>query len=335
MGNENKALLRTSEFLWQEGHTAHATAEEAEKEALDILELYRKLAEDFLAIPVFTGIKSDSEKFAGADKTYCIEAMMKDKKALQAGTSHNLGQNFAKAFNVKFQNKDNKEELVWATSWGISTRLIGAVILTHGDSKGLRLPPKIAPIQLVVVPIFRNKTQKEEIKLFLKPIILKFENLGIRIKQDWTDSSPGYKFNEWELKGVPLRAEVGPRDVEKKSIVLVRRDTGEKISTLEINIESSTKSLLIDIQKNLFKQAKEFRDKNTHDAFDYRQLKKIIDEGGFVRCGWDGSIDTEMKIKEETKATIRCILKNQNPLNLSCVYSGKPAKFKVIFAKAY
>ena len=285
-----RLFLRTSEFLWQEGHTAHATAEEAEKEALDILELYRKLAEDFLAIPVFTGIKSDSEKFAGADKTYCIEAMMKDKKALQAGTSHNLGQNFAKAFNVKFQNKDNKEELVWATSWGISTRLIGAVILTHGDNKGLRLPPKIAPIQLVVIPIFRNKTQKEEIKLFLKPIILKFENLGIRIKQDWTDSSPGYKFNKWELKGVPLRAEVGPRDVEKKSIVLVRRDTGEKISTLEINIESSTKSLLIDIQKNLFKQAKEFRDKNTHDAFDYRQLKKIIDEGGFVRCGWDGSI---------------------------------------------
>jgi len=330
-----RLFLRTSEFLWQEGHTAHATAEEAEKEALDILELYRSLAEDFLAIPVFTGIKSDSEKFAGADKTYCIEAMMKDKKALQAGTSHNLGQNFAKAFNVKFQNKDNKEELVWATSWGISTRLIGAVILTHGDNKGLRLPPKIAPIQLVVVPIFRNKTQKEEIKLFLKPIILKFENLGIRIKQDWTDSSPGYKFNKWELKGVPLRAEVGPRDVEKKSIVLVRRDTGEKISTLEINIESSTKSLLIDIQKNLFKQAKEFRDKNTHDAFDYRQLKKIIDEGGFVRCGWDGSFDTEMKIKEETKATIRCILKNQNLLNLSCVYSGKPAKFKVIFAKAY
>ncbi len=330
-----RLFLRTSEFLWQEGHTAHATAEEAEKEALDILELYRKLAEDFLAIPVFTGIKSDSEKFAGAEKTYCIEAMMKDKKALQAGTSHNLGQNFAKAFNVKFQNKDNKEKLVWATSWGISTRLIGAVILTHGDNKGLRLPPKIAPIQLVVIPIFRNKTQKEEIKLFLKPIILKFENLGIRIKQDWTDSSPGYKFNKWELKGVPLRAEVGPRDVEKKSIVLVRRDTGEKIPTLEINIESSTKSLLINIQKNLFKQAKEFRDRNTHDAFDYKQLKKIIDEGGFVRCGWDGSIDTEMKIKEETKATIRCILKNQNPLNLSCVYSGKPAKFKVIFAKAY
>ena len=177
MGNENKALLRTSEFLWQEGHTAHATAEEAEKEALDILELYRKLLEDFLAIPVFTGIKSDSEKFAGADKTYCIEAMMKDKKALQAGTSHNLGQNFAKAFNVKFQNKDNKEELVWATSWGISTRLIGAVILTHGDSKGLKLPPKIAPIQLVVIPIFKNKTQKEEIKIFLKPIILKLKKI--------------------------------------------------------------------------------------------------------------------------------------------------------------
>ena len=330
-----RLFLRTSEFLWQEGHTAHATAEEAEKEALDILELYRKLLEDFLAIPVFTGIKSDSEKFAGADKTYCIEAMMKDKKALQAGTSHNLGQNFAKAFNVKFQNKDNKEEFVWATSWGISTRLIGAVILTHGDNIGLNIPPKIAPIQLVVVPIFKNKTQKEKIKIFLKPIISKLENLGIRVKQDWTDSSPGYKFNEWELKGVPLRAEVGPRDVEKNSIILARRDTGEKISVLEKNIESSVKTLLQKIQKSLFKQAKDFRDKNTHDTSDYRQLKKTIDKGGFVRCGWDGNIDTEMKIKDETKATIRCILQNQNPLNLKCIYSGKPAKFKVIFAKAY
>ena len=209
-----RLFLRTSEFLWQEGHTAHATPEEAQKETLDILELYRQLAEDYLAIPVLTGLKTESEKFAGADKTYCIEAMMGDKRALQAGTSHNLGQNFAKAFDVTFQTKENKEELVWATSWGVSTRLVGAVILTHGDEKGLRLPPKIAPIQVVIIPISRNEEQEKMVRDYLAPIVELLESAGVRVHQDWTDNSPGFKFNEWEMKGVPLRLEVGPRDVE-------------------------------------------------------------------------------------------------------------------------
>ena len=223
-----RLFLRTSEFLWQEGHTAHATPEEAQKETLDILELYRKLAEDYLAIPVLTGLKTESEKFAGADKTYCIEAMMGDKRALQAGTSHNLGQNFAKAFDVTFQTKENKEELVWATSWGVSTRLVGAVILTHGDEKGLRLPPKIAPIQVVIIPIFRNEEQEKMVRDYLAPIVELLESAGVRVHQDWTDNSPGFKFNEWEMKGVPLRLEVGPRDVENGNMVVARRDTGDK-----------------------------------------------------------------------------------------------------------
>ena len=224
-----RLFLRTSEFLWQEGHTAHATKEEAQKETLDILELYKSLAENYLAIPVITGIKTEAEKFAGAERTYCIEAMMGDKKALQAGTSHNLGQNFAKAFDVKYQTKDNKEELVWATSWGVSTRLIGAIILTHGDDKGLRLPPKIAPIQVVIIPIYKSDEQKSLVKQYLVEIITNLESLGIRIYQDWTDNTPGYKFNNWEMKGVPLRLEVGPRDVENNNIVLARRDIDGKL----------------------------------------------------------------------------------------------------------
>ena len=224
-----RLFLRTSEFLWQEGHTAHETKEEAEKETLDILELYRRLAEDYLAIPVFTGVKTDSEKFAGADKTYCIEAMMGDKRALQAGTSHNLGQNFAKAFDVKFQTKDNKEEFVWATSWGISTRLVGAIILTHGDDKGLRLPPKIAPVQVVIIPISKNDNDKNKIETYLDSTIKSLKSLGIRVHLDWTNHTPGFKFNEWEMKGVPLRMEVGPRDIINDQVVVARRDLGEKI----------------------------------------------------------------------------------------------------------
>ena len=218
-----RLFLRTSEFLWQEGHTAHETKEEAEKETLDILELYRRLAEDYLAIPVFTGVKTDSEKFAGADKTYCIEAMMGDKRALQAGTSHNLGQNFAKAFDVKFQTKDNKEEFVWATSWGISTRLVGAIILTHGDDKGLRLPPKIAPVQVVIIPISKNDNDKNKIETYLDSTIKSLKSLGIRVHLDWTNHTPGFKFNEWEMKGVPLRMEVGPRDIINDQVVVARR----------------------------------------------------------------------------------------------------------------
>ena len=330
-----RLFLRTSEFLWQEGHTAHETSEEAEKETLDILELYRKLSEEFLAVPVYTGIKSESEKFAGADKTYCIEAMMGDKRALQAGTSHNLGQNFAKAFDVKFQTKDNKEELVWATSWGISTRLVGAVILTHGDDNGLRLPPKIAPIQIVFIPIFKNNDQKKAIKSFISPIVKSLKENGIRFYEDWTDSSPGYKFNQWELKGVPIRLEVGPKDINKNNVVFARRDTGEKTFISKKDVLSEASKLLNEIQKSLFEQAKKFRDDNTHDVSNYEDLKKIIKKGGFVRCGWDGSIKTESIIKQETKATIRCILRNQNISDKKCVYSGLKAKYNVIIAKAY
>ena len=330
-----RLFLRTSEFLWQEGHTAHKNKEEAQKETLDILELYRKLAEDFLAIPVFTGLKTESEKFAGADKTYCIEAMMLDKRALQAGTSHNLGQNFAKAFDVKFQNEENKEEFVWATSWGISTRLVGAIILAHGDKKGLRLPPKIAPIQVILVPIYRDEKQKVIVNEYITKIIKDLEDSGIRYLVDWSDSSPGYKFNDWELKGVPIRMEIGPRDVESNKVVLARRDNGEKHSISKDELCIKSNNMLKDIQKCLFDQAKLFRDNNTHTAVSYDEFKKIIISGGFIRCGWDGTEETELIIKEQTKATIRCIPFDEDPNNLTCIYSGKPAKHEVIYAKAY
>ena len=330
-----RLFLRTTEFLWQEGHTAHQTKEEAQKETLDILELYKKLAEEYLAIPVFTGLKTDAEKFAGADKTYCIEAMMLDKRALQAGTSHNLGQNFAKAFDVKFQTDSNSEEFVWATSWGISTRLIGGVILAHGDKNGLRMPPKIAPIQTVLIPIFRSEDQKSEIKKYINPLEEELKSIGIRYFIDWSDSSPGFKFNEWELKGVPVRIEIGPRDVESKKLVMARRDNGEKISISKNELSIKIKTILEEIQNNLFNQAKEFRNENTHDVKTYDEFKNIINNGGFVRCGWDGDSETELKIKEETKATIRCIPFNEDPKGLKCVYSGKKAKHEVIYAKAY
>ncbi|MDA9594326.1 proline--tRNA ligase [bacterium] len=330
-----RLFLRTTEFLWQEGHTAHQTKEEAQKETLDILKLYKKLAEEYLAIPVFTGLKTDAEKFAGADKTYCIEAMMLDKRALQAGTSHNLGQNFAKAFDVKFQTDSNSEEFVWATSWGISTRLIGGVILAHGDKNGLRMPPKIAPIQTVLIPIFRSEDQKDEIKKYINPLEEELKSIGIRYFIDWSDSSPGFKFNEWELKGVPVRIEIGPRDVESKKLVMARRDNGEKISISKNELSIKIKTILEEIQNNLFNQAKEFRNKNTHKVKTYDEFKNIINNGGFVRCGWDGDSETELKIKEETKATIRCIPFNEDPKGLKCVYSGKKAKHEVIYAKAY
>ena len=330
-----RLFLRTSEFLWQEGHTAHATPEEAQKETLDILELYRQLAEDYLAIPVLTGLKTESEKFAGADKTYCIEAMMGDKRALQAGTSHNLGQNFAKAFDVTFQTKENKEELVWATSWGVSTRLVGAVILTHGDEKGLRLPPKIAPIQVVIIPISRNEEQEKMVRDYLAPIVELLESAGVRVHQDWTDNSPGFKFNEWEMKGVPLRLEVGPRDVKNGNMVVARRDTGDKSFLSKDEAVAQIPDLLEEIQKGLFQQALIFQQENTHKVSTYDELKKVIKEGGFVRCGWDGTDETEARVKEDIKATIRCIPMSENPEGLTCVYSGKPAKHEVIYAKAY
>ena len=267
-----RLFLRTTEFLWQEGHTAHKTKEEAQKETLDILDLYKRLAEEYLAIPVYTGLKTDAEKFAGADKTYCIEAMMLDKRALQAGTSHNLGQNFAKAFDVKFQTEDNNEEYVWATSWGISTRLIGAVILAHGDKNGLRIPPKIAPIQTVLIPIFRDVEQRELVEKYIASIEIKLNKLGIRYFIDWSDSSPGFKFNEWELKGVPVRMEIGPRDVESNKLIIARRDNSEKLSISRDEISDSLKTILDEIQNNLFNQAKAFRNENTHNVENYNAL---------------------------------------------------------------
>ena len=331
-----RLFLRTTEFLWQEGHTAHATEEEAEEETLLILSIYKKLAEEFLAVPVLTGLKSEAEKFAGAERTYCIEAMMGDKRALQAGTSHNLGQNFAKAFGVTFQTEDNKEKYVHATSWGVSTRLLGAVIMAHGDDKGLRLPPKIAPYQIVIVPIFRTDEDRQNIRHFLEPALNEFKNNGVRYYEDWSPNSPGFKFNEWEMKGVPIRLEVGPRDVNESNVILARRDTGEKKSYSINGIFSKVSELLKEIQNNLFQQALTFRENHTHSTNSYEEFKSLIKEkGGFIKCGWDGDPETELRIKEETKATIRCILSDGEIYKKTCVYSGKPAKYEVIFAKAY
>lgn len=331
-----RLFLRTTEFLWQEGHTAHSNADEAEEEARAILEIYRRLAEEFLAIPVLTGRKTEAEKFAGANHTYCIEAMMGDKRALQSGTTHNLGQNFAKAFDVKYQTSDNREEYVYATSWGVSTRLIGAVIMVHGDDKGLRLPPKIAPIQVVVIPIARNDQQKANIKRYISKSFEQLVSTGIRIHEDWREESPGFKFNDWEMRGVPLRIEVGPRDIEQGNVVLVRRDTAEKIIIKLDDLMDQLPVLLEDIQQELFDQALSFRDMNTRQVDTYEDFKKIIkDFGGFIKCGWDGNPDTEAAIKEETKATIRCIPFDEKPEGKRCIYSGKKAKHEVIFAKAY
>ena len=331
-----RLFLRTSEFLWQEGHTAHATAEEAEEETLKILDLYKSLAEDYLAMPVLTGLKTEAEKFAGAEKTYCIEAMMGDKKALQAGTSHNLGQNFAKAFGVTFQNDKNEEELVFATSWGVSTRLVGAIIMTHGDESGLRLPPKIAPIQVVVVPIFKDKDQKKVIKNFIMNQIQDLKNENIRIYEDWSDRRPGSKFNHWELKGVPIRIEIGQRDILNEELVLYRRDKNEKSNIKIDDFVNIVKKTLRDIQTNLFTEAKNFQVKNTHNVKNFDEFKTVIEnEGGFIKCGWDGTSETESKIKELTKATIRVIPFEQDIDQLKCIYSDKKAKYEVIFAKAY
>ena len=335
MEMRTRLFLRTSEFLWQEGHTAHHSQDEAKKESLLILEFYRKLVEEHLAVPVYTGIKTESEKFAGADTTYTIEAMMGDKRALQAGTSHNLGQNFAKAFNVTYQTKGNREEHVWATSWGVSTRLIGAVILTHGDEKGLRLPPKIAPIQLVIIPITKTKEESKSLKLYLAPITNSLKMLQIRFHEDWSSNSPGFKFNEWEMKGVPLRLEIGPRDMANKTAVLARRDNKQKIEINQSSVGEEVSKLLDEIQSELFNQAEKFRNENTRCVSDYNDFKKTMKKGGFVRCGWDGLESTELKIKEETSATIRCIPFDEKTENLKCILTGVPAKHEVIFAKAY
>ncbi len=331
-----RLFLRTSEFLWQEGHTAHATEQEAREESKQMLDIYQEVLEQVLAIPVLTGLKSEAERFAGAVDTYCIEAMMGDKKALQAGTSHYLGQNFAKAFDVKFQTENNTEELVYATSWGVSTRLVGALIMVHGDDKGLRLPPKVAPVQIVIIPIFKNENSLAEIEKFLEPFLAELGEIGIRFKLDDRQKiSPGFKFNEWEMKGVPIRVEVGPRDMESGTVFCARRDTSEKTS-YKIESAASTMSQLLDeIQINMFNQALEFREKNTFSADNYEEFKSLIENGGFIRCGWDGNPESEAAIKKETKATIRCILLDEKITDKKCVYSGNPAKHEVIFARAY
>ncbi|MBU1872421.1 proline--tRNA ligase, partial [bacterium] len=320
-----RLFLRTTEFLWQEGHTAHASFEEAEIETRKIIEIYRVLAEDYMAMPVYVGMKTDAEKFAGAVHTYSIEAMMGDMKALQSGTSHNLGQNFAKAFDVTFLTRENKQEYVYATSWGVSTRLVGGVIMTHGDDKGLILPPKIAPYQLVIIPIWRTDEQKALLMEEVAKIKLQFSREDVRFLVDDNDQvSAGWKFNQWEMKGVPLRLEIGPKDLEKKQVVLVRRDTGEKHFVAVESLFSMVTHLLKDIQNSMFQRALKFRDDNTHEVDNYDDFKRIIDAGGFVKAFWAGDGKMEAKIQEETKATIRCIPFDQNQAGI-CFYTGKTA----------
>ena len=331
-----RPFLRTSEFLWQEGHTAHATREEAEKEAQTMLHVYADFAEKWLAVPVVQGVKSETERFAGALDTYTIEAMMQDGKALQSGTSHFLGQNFAKSFDVTYLNKDNKPEYVWATSWGVSTRLIGALIMTHSDDNGLVLPPKIAPIQVVIVPIFKGEEQLKELTAKLQPVIDGLRERGITVKYDDTDNKrPGFKFADYELKGVPVRLAMGGRDLENNTIELMRRDTLEKESVSFDGIVERVKALLDDIQDNIFHKAKAFRDAHIYECDNYEEFKEKVKDGGFFLCHWDGTEETEAKIKEDTQATIRCVpyMFEQTP-GVDMV-SGKPAKYRVIIARSY
>ncbi len=332
-----RLFLRTTEFLWQEGHTAHASAEEAREETLRMLEVYRRFAEEYMAIPVLTGAKSESEKFAGAIDTYAIEAMMQDRKALQAGTSHFLGQNFAKAFDVTFQSADGQLEHVWATSWGVSTRLIGALIMAHSDDNGLVVPPKLAPTQAVIVPIYKNDN-KAEVLEYAARIRGELPDSIRCVFDDDENNSPGWKFAEWELVGVPVRIEIGPRDMEKGQAVLVRRDTGEKTTVAAREVASRVGALLEEIQASLFERAKAFRDENTHEIDDYEQMKTVLNgDGGFVIAPWDGDPAGEARIKEDTKATIR-VLPFGNEDRASgkrCIVSGNPAKHIAVFARAY
>ena len=330
-----RLFLRTAEFLWQEGHTAHSNKNEALEETKLINNLYKSFAEDFMSISVITGIKSESEKFAGAEETYCIEALMQDGKALQAGTSHFLGQNFAKAFDVKFSKEDGSLEYVWATSWGVSTRLMGALIMSHGDDHGLVLPPKLSPYQVIIVPVFKTPYELELINQYLENIKQQLIKLDIDFKIDERDNlSPGKKFNEYEIKGVPIRLCVGSRDIENKTIELFRRDEMKKL-TIPINDASKhIKKLLFEIQENLLKKSKKFLNDNTKIANNYSEFKSMIEDGGFVLAHWDGTVETEQKIKKETKATIRCIDESFSDEG-TCIISGKKSNQLVYFAKAY
>lgn len=331
-----RLFLRTAEFLWQEGHTAHETKQEAVDETLTILDVYARFAEEWMSVPVLKGLKSQSEKFAGAIDTYCIEALMQDGKALQAGTSHFLGQNFAKAFDVKFLSKENKLEYVWATSWGVSTRLMGALVMSHSDDKGLVLPPKLAPIQVVIIPIYKKDEQLEQISEKVKAIKSTLEAKGISVKFDDRDTyKPGWKFSEYEFKGVPVRLALGPRDLENGTIEVARRDTLEKEILPMEGIEEVIEKLLNEIQENLFNKALHFRERNTFSVDNWKDFKKQINEGGFVLAHWDGTAETELKIKEKTKATIRTIPLNNLQEEGKCIFTGKPSNERVVFAKAY
>lgn len=332
-----RLFLRTAEFLWQEGHTAHETKQEAIDETIQMTNVYSEFAENFMAIPVIKGLKTDSERFAGAEETYCIEALMQDGKALQAGTSHFLGQNFAKAFDVKFTNKEGQQEFVWATSWGVSTRLMGALVMTHSDDQGLVLPPKLAPIQVVIVPIYKGQAQLDDIDLVVNRLVDDLRLAGISVKYDNRDTMrPGAKFAQYELQGVPLRLAIGPKDLENGTIEMARRDTLEKSSFQLEGIVEVIAQNLVAIQDNLFKRALDFRADHTTEVDTFEDFKKTLEQKtGFISAHWDGTVETEAKIKELTKATIRCIPLN-NPQELGkCVFSGKPSARRVLFAKAY
>jgi prolyl-tRNA synthetase len=331
-----RMFLRTAEFLWQEGHTAHATREEAEEEVVKMINVYGDFAENYMAMPVVKGVKSANERFAGALDTYTIEALMQDGKALQSGTSHFLGQNFAKAFDVKFINRNNELEYVWATSWGVSTRLMGALIMTHSDDNGLVLPPKLAPIQVVIVPIYKNDEQLSLISEKVNPIVDELRRRGISVKYDDADNKrPGFKFADYELKGVPVRLAIGARDLENGTVEVMRRDTLEKETISIESIEDKIEKLLEDIQANIFKKAYDYRAEHTTTVDTYEEFKEKIEEGGFILAHWDGTVETEEKIKEETKATIRCIPLEGDTTPGVCMVTGKPSARRVIFARAY
>jgi len=331
-----RLFLRTAEFLWQEGHTAHATRQEAVDEAQKMIGVYHDFAENYMAMPVLVGKKTDNERFAGAEDTYTIEAMMQDGKALQSGTSHFLGQNFAKAFDVKFADEKGKLEYVWASSWGVSTRLIGALIMAHSDDNGLVLPPKLAPLKVVIVPVYKKLEELKTIDSYANRIVKELTDADISVKYDNDDKfKPGYKFAEYELKGVPIRLTIGMRDIENKQIELVRRDTLEKSFISFENITQQISQLLDSIQTSIFNKAKTFRDNNTYTTDSWDEFKEIIEKGGFVRAHWDGTTETELKIKEMTKATIRLIPENNPKETGKCILTGKPSEQRVIFAKAY
>jgi len=333
-----RPFLRTTEFLWQEGHTAHESFEEAQEETLMILSLYKEFAENELAIPVISGKKSEREKFAGALETYAIEAMMSDGKALQMGTSHNLGQQFSKVFNIRFEDRDQKLQYVWQTSWGVSTRLIGALVMAHGDDSGLKFPPSIAPVQVIIVPISADNW-KENVLPLARDIEKKLKKEGLRVKLDEREEfTPGWKFSEWEMRGVPLRVEIGPKDIEKKQVVVVRRDTGQKENVAQASVNNKLPEMLKEIQKNMFEMALQFRQENTREVRDYKEFKAIMEsKKGFIKAFWCEGRDCEEKIKEETMATIRVILmdKDKKAARGKCVFCEKSTETVVYFGKAY